>query len=52
MIINNVMESEQAQQIPDLQAKIITNLIADNNDRERRSKNLTIFGIDVSKKQI
>ena len=50
MISNNALESEQAQQIPDLQAKIMTNLVADNNDRERRSKNLIILGIDVSKK--
>ena len=50
MNANNDEEREQAQQIPGVQTKIIANLVADSNYRERRSKNLIIFGLDASKK--
>ena len=46
---NKSVEIEQAQQIPDLQTKIMANLEADSNDRDMRSKNLIIFGLDFSK---
>ena len=50
MNANNDVERVQAQQIPDVQTKIMANLVADSKDSDRRSKNLIIFGFEESKK--